>query len=284
MLAALPSDLASGNSVRQVVKNTFIHTPLPPTTPMRGSRRRAQSVPKDMGAHGEELEAPYHDLICLKKPLEVDRPSSAETAEGSSSESDNDQNSRVVSSEMTLQSPGTDVEDPREKIALEQRRPLFRPSVSLTLEAEAMVSPEPAVRNQASISLTPAKLSRRGPVIRFVKNTFIHAAAPPQTPSPASANRGQSVPRTFGSEKGSWEPASNLSRSSPYRKELTTPRASSPALLCRGYRTPTPMTTPECRQWRCEPFDSNRIARTLNLSSPCSCRSRGPVLRLIDLL
>lgn len=285
MPAASPSTWSGGGLVRQMVQNTFIHTPLPPTTPMRTSRRRTQSVPRDMGANRDEWETSCHELIFLNKPIENGGNASAETVEGSSSEWDSDQRSSTVSSEITARSPSPDVEDVHEKVALEQRRPQFRPTVSLTLEDEAMVSPEPAVGKWANMSLTPAKLSRRGPVGRFIRNTFIHATAPPPTPSPASANRGQSIPRNFGSEKSVWEPTYHSLAYLPNKVELTTPQATSPAFLRRGQGqwTPTPLMTPEFRR-SITPLMTPEFPEFPYFSPQRSCRSKGPVLRLSDLL
>merc|ERR1711865_627409 len=156
----------------------------------------------------------------------------------------------------------------------EQRRPQFRPTVSMTLEDEVMVSPEPAAGKWGNMSLTPAKLSRRGPVGQFIRNTFIHAAAPPLTPSPASANRGQSIPRNFGSEKSIWGATYHSLLYLPNKVELTTPQHSSPAFLRReqGQWTPTPLMTPECPDF---PYFS---------SPQRTGRTKGPVLRLSDLL
>jgi len=283
-IGASPSNWEGTSSVRHTVHNTFIHTPLPPTTPMRTSRRRTQSVPRDMGA-SDEWGAP-----CLNKPVKDDGIASAETVEGSNSEWDSDQHSSTVSSEITGRSPPPDAEDSHDrvdKIALEQRRPQFRPSVSLTLEDEAMVSPEPAVKKWTDMSLTPAKLSRRGPVGRFIRNTFIHASEPPPTPSPASANRGQSIPRNFGSEKSLWETTYHSLTYLPNKVDLTTPKASSPAFLRReqGQWTPTPLMTPECRRRSTTPLMTPEFPEFPYFSSPQrSGHSKGPVLRLSDLL
>jgi len=284
---ASPSNLAGLDSVHHTVHNTFIHTPLPPTTPMRTSRRRTQSVPRDMGATTEEWGGPCDDLAYLHKPVKDDGRASADTAEGSSSEWDSDQHSSTVSSG----SPAPDADDAHDKadkvVALEQRRPQFRPSVSLTLEDEAMVSPEPSAKKWTNMSLTPAKLSRRAPVNQFIRNTFIHAAEPPPTPSPASANRGQSIPRNFGSEKSMWDTTYKPLAHLPNKVELTTPKASTPAFLRReqGQWTPTPLMTPECRRRSTTPLMTPEFPEFPYFSSPQrSGRSKGPVLRLSDLL
>jgi len=286
MSPASPSILAGGGALRQIVQNTFIHTPLPPTPPMRTSRRRTQSVPRDMGANLDEWEASCHEMIFLNKAVENDGNASAETVEGSSSEWDSDQHSSTGFSEITAQSPLPDAEDVHEKVALEQRRPQFRPSMSLTLEDEALVSPEPAVGKWANMSLTPAKLSRRGPVGRFIRNTFIHATEPPPTPSPASANRGQSIPRNFGSEKSVWEATYHSLAYLPNKVELTTPQACSPAFLRRGQGqwTPTPLVTPEFRRQSTTPLMTPEFPEFPFFGPPSTHRSRGPVLRLSDLL
>lgn len=243
-----------------------------------------------MGATADEWEESCHELTFLNKPVTDDAFASAETVEGSSSEWDSDQRSSTVSSEITSRSPVPDAEDALDKVdkvALEQRRPQFRPSVSLTLEDEAMVSPEPAARKWANISLTPAKLSRRGPVNQFIRNTFIHAAEPPPTPSPGSANRGQSIPRNFGSEKSVWETTYHSLAYLPNKVDLTTPKASSPAFLRReqGQWTPTPLMTPECRRRSTTPLMTPEFPEFPYFSSPQrSGRSKGPVLRLSDLL
>jgi len=288
---ASPSNLAGLDSVHHTVHNTFIHTPLPPTTPMRTSRRRTQSVPRDMGATTEEWGGSCDDLAFLTMKGTEDGRASADTAEGSSSEWDSDHHSSTVSSEITSRSPAPDVEDALEKadkvVALEQRRPQFRPSVSLTLEDEAMVSPEPSAKKWTNMSLTPAKLSRRAPVNQFVRNTFIHAAEPPPTPSPASANRGQSIPRNFGSERSLWETTCHSLAYLPNKVELTTPKASTPAFLRReqGQWTPTPLKTPECRRRSTTPLMTPEFPEFPYFSSPQrSGRSKGPVLRLSDLL
>merc|ERR1711865_776960 len=169
----------------------------------------------------------------------------------------------------------------------EQRRPQFRPTVSMTLEDEVMVSPEPAAGKWGNMSLTPAKLSRRGPVGQFIRNTFIHAAAPPLTPSPASANRGQSIPRNFGSEKSIWGATYHSLLYLPNKVELTTPQHSSPAFLRReqGQWTPTPLMTPECRRRSSTPLMTPEFPEFPYFNSPQhSGRSKGPVLRLSDLL
>jgi len=286
MPAASPSTFAGRGSVRQIVQNTFIHTPLPPTTPVRTSRRRIQSVPRDMGANRDDWEASCHELIFLNKAIENDGNASADTVAGNSSEWDSDHRSSTGSSEITAQVSSPDLEELHEKVALEQRRPQFRPSVSLTLEDEAMVSPEPAMGKWANMSLTPAKLSRRGPVGRFIRNTFIHATAPPPTPSPASANRGQSIPRNFGSEKSVMEGTFHSLAYLPHKVQLTTPKASSPAFLRRGQGqwTPTPLMTPEFRRQSTTPLMTPEFPDFPFLSPPRSRHSKGPVLRLSDLL
>jgi len=269
------------------VHKTFIHTPLPPTTPMRTSRRRTQSVPRDMGATIDDWGE--FDVMLWNKPVQDDGITIAETAEGSSSEWDSDMRSSTGASDMTVRSPLQDVEDAHEKVdkvALEQRRPQFRPTVSLTLEDEVMVSPEPAVGGKwANVSLTPAKLSRRGPVGRFIRHTFIHAAEPPPTPSPSSANRGQSIPRNFGSERSLWETTCHSLAYLPNKVDLTTPKTRSPVFLRREQVqwTPTPLMTPEYRQRSLTPLMTP--PEFPYFSSPQrSCRSKGPVLRLSDLL
>jgi len=255
---------------------------------MRTSRRRTQSVPRDMGAAIDDWGA--SDLILWNKPVQDDGITTAETAEGSSNEWDSDQRSSTGASDMTVRSPLPDTEDAHQKVdkvALEQRRPQFRPTVSLTLEDDVMVTPEPAVGKWANVSLTPAKLSRRGPVGRFIRNTFIHATEPPPTPSPSSANRGQSIPRNFGSEKSLWETTCHSLAYLPNKVDLTTPKASSPAFLRReqGQWTPTPLMTPECRRRSTTPLMTPEFPEFPYFSSPQrSCRSKGPVLRLSDLL
>lgn len=303
MPAASPSTLACGGSVRQMVHNTFIHAMLPPTTPMRCSRRRAQSVPKALGSHRDDWETSCHELIFLNQPIKKsDCPASAETTEGSSSEWESDQRSSTVASEIAARSPLPCAEETPEKVALDQRRPQFRPAAPLTLGDSVISSPEPAVGKMwSNMSLTPAKLSRRGPVGRFVRNTFIHATVPP-TPSPSSACRGQSIPRNFGSEKIVWEAANtptwfreNSSAYLPHRAEPRTPQAThtpaprtphgvttpfrSPALRQPQW-SPTPLMSPEFCQWSPK-FETPEFP---NLCPHRNHQSKGPVLRLSDLL
>lgn len=240
-----------------------------------------------MGATTEEWGASCSELTVWNKPVRDDGIASAETIEGSSSsEWDSDLHSSTATPDITSQSPSP-APDTVDKVALEQRRPQFRPSVSLTLEDEAMVSPEPAAKKWAQVSLTPAKLSRRGPVNPIIRNTFIHALEPPPTPSPASANRGQSIPRNFGSEKSVWESTYHSLAYLPNKVDLTTPKASSPAFLRReqGQWTPTPLMTPECRRRSTTPLMTPEFPEFPCFSSPQrSGRSKGPVLRLSDLL
>jgi len=285
---------AASPSMRQMVHNTFIHAILPPTTPVRCSRRRAQSVPKALGSHRDDWEESCHELIFLNQPItKTNCPASAETTEGSSSEWESDQRSSTVSSEIAARSPLPCAEETPEKVALEQRRPQFRPAAPLTLEDSVTSSPEPAVGKWGNMSLTPAKLSRRGPVGRFIRNTFIHATVPP-TPSPSSACRGQSIPRNFGSEKIAWESTYHTS-ACPHRGEPKTPQATrtpvprtpqsastpfrSPALRQPQW-SPTPLMSPEFCQWS----PRFKTPEFPNLCPQRNLHSKGPVLRLSDLL
>lgn len=49
----------SGLGIKSVVRNTFIHAVMPPTTPIPGARPRASSVPKDEGSEWRVKEAGF---------------------------------------------------------------------------------------------------------------------------------------------------------------------------------------------------------------------------------
>jgi hypothetical protein len=73
----------------------------------------------------------------------------------------------------------------------------------------------------------------------------------------------------------------------PNKVDLTTPKARSPAFLRREQApyTPTPLMTPECRRRSTTPLMTPEFPEFPYFSSPQhSCRSKGPVLRLSDLL
>lgn len=278
-----PSTLRPGGAVRRMVQNTFIHAMLPPPTPVRASKRRAQSVPKDVGTSRDALEASCHELAFLnetvkKKDKLSDSETTAEMSGGSSSEewdSDNQNDEQTPIFHMRRGPlPEENLMTPPPKAALAQRRPQFL-SGPLTLEdSVTSLGPESGWTN---VSLSPAKLSRRGQVGRLVRNTFIHAAQPLLTPSPAAARRGASLPRDVGSEKSRWEATYHSLAYLPTRVELATPKATpSPAFLRPGGWSPSQLITPD--------YCGRGHLHADPLSPPRSRRSSGPVLRLADLL
>jgi len=187
------------------------------------------------------------DVVLRKMPAQDHSVMSAETADAaaetvdaSSSEWDRDKRRGSGNSDVTGRRPLPDADHEYErvdKVALEQRRPQFYPTVSLMLEDEVTSSQVPALGKQANTSITPPQMSRRGLVGQFRRHTFIHAVAPPQTPSPASLNRGPST-------------SSQSLTSSPNKMDLTTPKTRSPAFLRqeRGQWTPTTLSTPDNRE------------------------------------
>lgn len=199
-----------------------------------------QSVPRDIGA------TIACDVILWNRPVQdfssthAETADAVETADAASGEWDRDKRCGSGASDVTERSPLPVAEHEHEKVnkvALEQRRPQFCPRVSLMLEDEVISSQEPALGKRATVSITPAQMSRRGPVGQFRRHTFIHAVAPPQTPSPASLNRGPSM---------SSQPLAYFLN----KVDLTTPKTRSPEFLRRerGQWTPTILTTPDNRE------------------------------------
>jgi len=65
-----PSVICKGGSMGKLVQNTFIHTALPPPTPLPGAFRRSHSLPKDVGSHKSDWETTCHALSFLPRPVE----------------------------------------------------------------------------------------------------------------------------------------------------------------------------------------------------------------------
>merc|ERR1712227_415841 len=58
-----------GSIALSKVQNTFIHSPLPPPTPLRvGACTRSRSLPKNVGSHKNQLEATCRALGCSHFP------------------------------------------------------------------------------------------------------------------------------------------------------------------------------------------------------------------------
>lgn len=60
-----PSVLSKDGTVGKLVHNTFIHQAMPPPTPVPGARRRACSLPKDLGSDKSSWETTCHALSYL---------------------------------------------------------------------------------------------------------------------------------------------------------------------------------------------------------------------------
>merc|ERR1711959_666927 len=58
-----------GSIALSKVQNTFIHSPLPPPTPLRvGASRRSRSLPKDVGSDKNMWETTCQSLGCSRIP------------------------------------------------------------------------------------------------------------------------------------------------------------------------------------------------------------------------
>lgn len=67
--APLVKDGCVGSIALSKVQNTFIHSPLPPPTPLRvDARRRSRSLPKDVGSDKDAWEVTCHALGVMPRP------------------------------------------------------------------------------------------------------------------------------------------------------------------------------------------------------------------------
>lgn len=216
-----PTTLSKDGSVGKIVHNTFIHTAVPPPTPVAGAKQRSSSLPKDMGSDKSNWETACHALSFLYKPVDGGSDTTAETLErstisigevadsfdGSSRESDC--NGRWASPPpASPPPPGLDLADPL-KVWLPGGG-LSGGSLSTPLRPVEEEEPRAQLfldrfEDSGVSLLSPTALSKDGAIGRLVQNTFIHTAVPPPTPTPGARRRAQSLPKDAGSEKSSWE-------------------------------------------------------------------------------
>jgi hypothetical protein len=81
-----PSVLCKDGTVGQIVHNTFIHQAAPPLTPLPGARRRASSLPKDLGSEKNAWETTCHALSFLHQAVSSECRLTSETAASNVSE------------------------------------------------------------------------------------------------------------------------------------------------------------------------------------------------------
>lgn len=221
-----------------LVQNTFLHAAPQPPTPLPGSRRRASSLPKDMGTERGALEA-CQSTAFVHRPCGGCSGDSTADSTGSAGASNR---AGAVAPTSPISSSGTS-DQPVERLLnatpestpvkvelnrLESigslggfsedgglrtppRRLFCCPDLSLEEAGIVIGDARPPSRasqhpEQQPVSpsrhqgLTASVLAKDRPGGWVVQNTFIHAAAAPPTPAAGAKCRSRSVPKDVGSE------------------------------------------------------------------------------------
>merc|ERR1712137_1058726 len=164
----VPESRLSGYTMPCPIQRTFVHVPLPPPTPLAGAKRRASSMPKDMGSD-VSLEDPICDISSfMTQPEPVQRVASVERS----------------SCGMCASSP----KEPDLALggSLKARRPGFCDEILTVCTDSRPPIPQ----------WSPSRY-----VSENIRNTFIHRASPPPTPASGSINRSKSLPKEIGSQR-----------------------------------------------------------------------------------
>mmetsp|Transcript_11539 Transcript_11539/g.26804 ORF Transcript_11539/g.26804 Transcript_11539/m.26804 type:complete len:812 (+) Transcript_11539:92-2527(+) len=177
--ALSPSTLSKEGRLGQIVQNTFIHANPPPPTPLVTQRRRAQSLPKDMGSDKSEWETTCHALS-FKKSADVEElpkpPAEDRIIEGNGTSSTADSpapGSRTASSQPSSPDGVTSVgPDTAGDIAAPScigqglagfvwpETPLWPPTPAMTHDpAKTWASSFPPVPGLTAPGLEPARIS-----------------------------------------------------------------------------------------------------------------------------
>jgi len=226
-LAGMPAHITPSQSpsVRWQVQNTFIHAAPQPPTPLPGARRRAHSVPREVGASSSAEASPVADL----RPPSFGRPFHPVGGSGCiSRDSTADSTGSASGSAIGLAPPlspasssGTPEPNPT-PLSTPVKVPLSRlESMGGVSEEGGLRTPqrrslfggmdEPLSLDDVIVERTPGRCrpavspcARSAPKAGgawMVQNTFIHASLPPFTPAPGAARaRARSLPRDYGSE------------------------------------------------------------------------------------
>lgn len=189
----VPESRLPGYTMPCPIQRTFVHVPLPPPTPLAGAKRRASSMPKDMGSD-RNVEDPICDISSfMTEPEPVQRVALVERS----------------SYGMCASSP----KEPDLAVggSLKARRPGFCDEI-LTICTDSVPaipqwSPCQSVsENTISLPAIP-QWSPSQYVSENIRNTFIHRASPPPTPASGVICRSKSLPKEIGSQRSPIETA-----------------------------------------------------------------------------